>query len=834
MVLLAGCVEDVTQSEAEDGAADQAPTADAARDAARRDATLSDAMRPDATPLDASRPDATRPDATPPDASRPDASRPDASRPDATSADAASPDAARPDARTPDASAPDATPRDATPDVPHVDAAVDALVEPPDNPLGPRPAVQTCRLPEAPPLGDFDVQRAFNRLSFQRPIWFGTAPGDPQTIFVAEQGGAIYAFDDRQDVQPGDRSTFLQIAASRASNEEGLLGLAFHPAYAQNGRFFVYYSGVAAQCAGQARCSIVSEFSRQAARTADPASERIVLRFGQPFSNHNGGDLHFGPDGLLYIAVGDGGSGGDPNGNGQNTNTLLGSILRIDVDDPPAAVVNGVEVRAYRTPPDNPFADGRAGRPEIWAWGMRNPWRFSFDASTQVLWAGDVGQNAWEEVDKMVGPGNYGWNLREGMHCYNRQACPCADCIEPIWEYSHADGASISGGLVYRGPDFPELWGRYLFADFVSGRVWALQEQPNGPAAVRPIATANSPAAFGTDAAGRLYLVTHANSSIIRLVRRADPGGQPVPRLLSQTGCFSDTAHLVPAPGVVPYELNVPFWSDGATKARHIALPVNERATFAAEGAYDFPVGTQLLKTFFLDAGGNALPRRLETRILARQAAGWRGFTWRWNDDQTDAVLLDGPLDEAVRGPNGAQTWHYPSGAECDRCHTAAAGFALGFRTGQLNRTVTYPSGPANQLSALDQAGYLQLPGPPGDFAAWPRTDDEARPLETRVRALLDANCAMCHQPGGPANAQLDLRFETSLAATGLCAVPGQGDLGLVNPRIVLPGAPDRSVLLARMNRRDDAQMPPLASTQVDAAGVALVRRWIGGLARCP
>ncbi|MEZ4474367.1 MAG: PQQ-dependent sugar dehydrogenase [bacterium] len=642
-----------------------------------------------------------------------------------------------------------------------------------DDPLGPRPAVQTCRLPEAQPLGNYAMERAFSALTFDRPLWIGVAPGDAGTLYVVEQGGVITAFDDRQDVQANQTAEFLSIPVSRAGNEEGLLGLAFHPGYAQNGRFFVYYSAAGAACAGQQRCSVLSEFRRRGPRQADPASERIVLRFAQPFSNHNGGDLHFGPDGYLYVSVGDGGSGGDPQGNGQNTGTLLGSILRLDVDDPPAAVVDGVNVRAYRTPADNPFADGRGGRPEIYTWGMRNVWRMSFDPSTGVLWAGDVGQNAWEEVDRITGPGNHGWNVREGAHCYNARECPCPDCVEPIWEYSHAEGASITGGVVYRGPRLPELWGRYLFGDFVSGRLWALQERAGQAPQVTQLTTADSPSSFGTDAAGRVYVTSFGRNSIQRLVRRADPGGEPTPRLLSQTGCFTDTARFQVAPSVVPYDLNVPFWSDNAVKVRHIALPAGAQVDLPAEGPAEYPVGTVFLKTFFLDGGGGAAPRRLETRLLARQAQGWRGFTWRWRDDESDAELLEGPLDEQVRGPAGAQTWHYPGSAECDRCHTPAAGFALGWRAGQLDREVDYPTGRAGQLGALAQAGYLEAV--PAGVQPWPPLRDAAAPVVERSRALLDANCAMCHQPGGPANAQLDLRFETALADTGLCAAPTQG-----------------------------------------------------------
>lgn len=755
---------------------------------------------------------------------------------------------------------------------------------PAPNPLSPRPAAQSCALPEAPPLGDYASERAFPNLRFNRPLWIGTAPGDPDTIFVVEQGGTIYAFDDNQAVAQNARATFLQINASRDGNEEGLLGLAFHPDYANNGRLFVYYSGAGEQCGGARRCSILSEFRRAERRRVDPASERVVLRFEQPYSNHNGGDIHFGPDGYLYVSVGDGGSGGDPLNSGQTPATLLGSILRIDIEDPPPPVMEGGDgggadvceetcqwsrdgecddggpdslfdgcaygsdctdcgprppragtgIRAYRVPPDNPFADGEGGDPAIYAWGIRNVWRMAFDPVTGALWAGDVGQNAFEEIDKIVAPGNFGWKLLEGNACYRGNNCPCPGCVAPIHVYPHAQGRSVTGGVVYRGQRLPALWGRYLFADFVSGRVWALQERADQAPAVTLLTQVTQPSSFGTDAAGRVYMTSFGNQSILRLRRQAAPPGAPFPRLLSETGCFADTASHTLADSVVPYDMAQAFWSDGAAKLRAIALPADAQIGFALNGPFEFPVGTVFIKTFLLP-DGDGPARRISTRMYARQAQGWRGFTWRWNAEQTDGVLVEGAVDEEIMGPDGPQTWHYPSPAECDQCHTDVAGKSLGWRSAQLNRSVDYPRGTANQLAALDRAGYLELPAAPEDLPAWPAIADPAAPIEIRARAYLEVNCAMCHQPDGPGNAQIDLRFETPFAQTGLCDVaPGQDDLGIEDARLIAPGAPDRSVLLRRMQTLDAHRMPPIGSTVVDAAGVDLIRRWIEQINACP
>ncbi len=706
------------------------------------------------------------------------------------------------------------------------DAAPDAA--PPINPYLPRVENETCRLPEPPPIGDYVLEEAFPALDFNRPLWFGIAPDDPDTLYVAEQGGVIYAFDDDPEVE--ERAVFLQLNVSRRNNEEGLLGVAFHPEYADNGRLFIYYSASRAGCpSGASRCSNISEFRRAAAQRVDPDSERILLSFDQPYGNHNGGDLQFGPDGYLYIAVGDGGSAGDPRNHGQNTETLLGSVLRIDID---AGAPDGP---TYGIPADNPFADGEGGRPEIWAWGLRNIWRMTFDDSTGVLWAGDVGQNAYEEIDKIIEPGNYGWRIREGRHCFRANQCREEGLIEPVYEYPRNQGESITGGLVYRGPRLPELWGAYLYADYDTGRFWALREVEGGPPEVTELGRQTGITSFGQDAEGRVYFTTFANRrSIMRLGRRGPVNAAPFPRLLSETGCFADTVEHAVAPGVLPYGVNIPLWSDGATKLRYLALPPGGALSYDADNGYGAPVGTIFIKTFLLaNAQGEA--RRLETRMYTRQASGWRGFTWRWNEEQTDAVLLEGGLNEPQQTPLGEQVWRYPSRVECDQCHTEAAGYTLGWRTPQVNGTFSVRGRRYDQLTALAEAGYIALPGPAAELPVHPGLDDPATPLEGRVRALLDVNCASCHRPGTLANAQLDLRAGTPLAESRTCDVaPGQTALGIADARLIAPGDPARSVLYQRMIRRDDDGMPAVGSNVVDDDGAQLVFRWIEAMERCP
>ncbi|MEM9192138.1 MAG: PQQ-dependent sugar dehydrogenase [Myxococcota bacterium] len=703
-----------------------------------------------------------------------------------------------------------------------VDAADDATIAM-TNPLEPRVENTTCTLPEAGNLSDYDIENAFpSQDPFNRPIWVGLAPGDTNTMFVAQQGGTIFAFDNRSDAP--SRETFLDITVTRAGNEEGLLGLAFHPSYARNGRFFLNYSSVQGCPSGFSRCSVISEFARSGPRTADAGSEQRLLVVGQPFGNHNGGAMEFGPDGYLYISLGDGGSGGDPMNHGQRTETLLGNILRIDVDNVPAG-------EDYGIPPGNPFV-GEAGRDEIWSWGLRNVWRFSFDPVDGALWAGDVGQNSFEEIDKITEPSNLGWKIREGFECFGAATCRMDGLLPPVHVYGRGEGRSVTGGVVYRGTALRELWGRYIFGDFQDGPVWALEEVPGGMARETRLFNMQNPGHFGVDENGEV-LIASFNGRVFRLVRSDGAmAPEPLPMLLSETGCFSDTANHVPAAGVIPYGLNVPFWSDGLNKDRFIALPEGETATMGADGSLEFPVGTLFLKTFYVQEAGAPARRRLETRIMARQMNAWRGFTWRWNDDQSDAVLLEGAQTETIDTNDGSLEWNFPSSSQCNACHTEAAGFALGFRAQQLNRFFDYPEGRFDQLEALSGAGYISEAGA---VAPFPRLDDAAAPLEDRARAYLDTNCAMCHQPTGPGNASIDLRAATSFAEAGLCDAPvEQGDLGIAGARIFAPGDVAASVLHARINRRGDEQMPPLASTRVDTQGAALLADWINSVAACP
>jgi glucose/arabinose dehydrogenase len=345
-----------------------------------------------------------------------------------------------------------------------------------------------------------------------RPIIVTGAGDGTNRIFVATQPGTIHVFPNDPNVET--MKLFIDLRERihyrvPQENEEGFLGMAFHPRYKENGEFFVYYTNN--YQSKEERRSVISRFrvSKNDPNRADPESEEIILEIPQPYWNHNGGTIVFGPDGYLYIGMGDGGDGGDPHQNGQNTNTLLGKILRIDVD-------KREQGRNYAVPEDNPMAGLEGTRDEIWALGIRNVWRIAFDRQTGDLWAGDVGQNLWEEIDIIEKGGNYGWNLREGMHPFvekgkSEGSAPDPLFIEPIWEYHHDVGKSITGGNVYRGKAVPELKGAYLYADFVSGTVWALwyDKAQKRVTANRTIVPKGAPVVtFGEDDAGETYYTT--------------------------------------------------------------------------------------------------------------------------------------------------------------------------------------------------------------------------------------------------------------------------------------------------------------------------------------
>lgn len=593
--------------------------------------------------------------------------------------------------------------------------------------------------------------------------------------------------------------------------------MAFHPDFASNGYVYLSYTSNSGGLVSR-----ISRFSLDGTGQAlDPASEKILLTVPQPYSNHNGGQIAFGPDGYLYIGLGDGGSGGDPDGNGQNTGTLLGAMLRIDVGDGSSG--------SYTIPDDNPFVNS-GGAPEIFAWGLRNPWRWSFDKDTGELWAGDVGQNQYEEIDIIVNGANYGWNTMEGLHCYGAASCDQTGLTLPVTEYDHTQGQSVTGGYVYRGTDIPFLQGRYLYADYVTGRIWSLEETGMEQyTSTELLDSSLNIAAFAEDHNGELYIVS-LSGGIRKISGVNNSQAGQIPDLLSGWGCFQAGDVTTFSGNVIPYDINALLWSDNADKNRFMAIPDGTTIDVDSEGRFDLPVGSVVGKNFRLNG------QLIETRLLLhhQQPHGWKGYSYEWNDTETEATLLTGAKDKDINGQN----WHYPSRAECDTCHTTIAGFTLGPEIGQLNRSLVYPGTGinANQLISLESNNVLSRTLSDAEKStALYAIDDSAWSAELRARSYLHANCANCHQPGGPGGGTMDLRMATALADTRICNEAPSGEtFGLTSPVILAPGQLDASILVLRMEDTGEHRMPQLASVLVDTEAMGVIRSWISNLSGCP
>ncbi len=679
--------------------------------------------------------------------------------------------------------------------------------------------------------GQIKLVTAFPKLRFSQPLYLTAAPDNSNRIFVVQKGGKILVFPNNPQVTSA--KVFLDISKKiYPYGERGLLGLAFQPDYAKSGIFYVYYSTPGTHYSIVARYKVSSKDKD----LADPNSEQIIFRLKQPYGNHNGGMIAFGPDQMLYIGLGDGGSGGDPKDNGQNLGTLFAAILRIDPKNS----------TTYSIPKDNPFAGNTKGwKQEIWAYGLRNPWRFSFDRKTGDLWAGDVGQNAVEEIDLITKGGNYGWRLMEGNRRYgsSKHKAPTPP-IPPVIDILQSTGLarSITGGYVYRGSKIQNLIGKYLYGDYVTGNIWVLEYDKAKKKVLSntKVARLSSLDSFGEDQNGELYAIS-LSGSIMRIEGAGNGNTSKIPKKLSQTGAFKNLQSLTPTPGFIEYRVNTILWSDGTKKRRWIALPGTSKIGFDTlnpNKPWTFPVGTVLLKHIEADTGGPS-PTRLETRVLIHEKQGWAGYTYRWNAAQTDADFLPGGGITTIRvrdpkAPGGfrTQTWDFPNMSQCMQCHTAAAGYVLGPKTAQLNRDFPYANATDNELRSWNHiALFNKNIGHPQTLPRMAPQNSPWDSVEKRARSYLDANCSNCHRPGAPAPGGLDLRFDTALNKMNLVGVlPTTGNLGVPNARRITKGKKELSVLWLRMRRLDKFRMPPLGSHVVDREGSDLIGAWIDGL----
>ena len=688
-----------------------------------------------------------------------------------------------------------------------------------------RASLASLSLPiEGEQLGDYELVNAYPNLQpgFLEALLVDDVPGENRLV-VVEQQGRIKVFDDSPDTT--EAKEILDYTDKIAfTGEQGLLGMAFDPQFTQNRYVYIYYTQV------DTNRSIISRLTWNAATdTLDPATDKIVLQVDQPYHSHNGGMIAFGPDNYLYIALGDGGDGGDPHNNGQDRSTLLANVLRIDVN--PSDPSQG-----YDVPPSNPFVGEANVRPEIYAYGFRNPWRFSFDRETGDMWLGDVGQEGFEEVNVVKAGGNYGWRVYEGNQINKPELneLPESAFTFPVHTYPNAQGQSVIGGYVYRGA-VASLQGRYIFSDFSNGVVTALNWNGSSVTGSEDLGIIDGPTSFGEDRNGELLVVSRYGG-LFKFVESSSSAS--FPSQLSQTGLFSDLASLTTVDGFIEYTPSHPFWSDGTIKRRWIGVPDGNKIEFT-DNDWTFPVGSVSIKHFEMELTENtpSSATRLETRVLYHTTQGWQGFTYRWNDAQTDATIVrDGESEQLSialnDGSTRVQQYDYPGRANCAACHTQASTFLLGLETGQLNTNFSYAAVTDNQLRTLNNIELFNYNiGDASGYKVLPPLSDATASIEDRARAYLDVNCSVCHQPGGTAPTTMDLRYEVS--NDGLNAIdvaPQAGSFDITDARIIARGDQERSVLLHRMRLLDGGRMPPVSSHLVDEAAVKLIGDWIDGL----
>lgn len=728
-----------------------------------------------------------------------------------------------------------------------------------------------------PPL-PYRAQNAFPKIEFKNPTEVVQVPGSDR-LMVTEEKGKVYSFPNRPDAENPD--LVIDLAAS-APGLDHIFGITFHPKFAKNRYCYIVYALQPKLPDG----TRISRFkvSETNPPVIDPASEEIVITWIS--GGHNGCSLQFGPDGMLYFSAGDSGENFPPDGNntGQRIDDLCASIMRIDVDHPAKESTEpGKPPKLYSIPADNPFVDVPGARGEIWAYGLRNPWRMCFDADG-TLWVADVGWEVWEMIYHLKRGGNYGWSITEGSQPVASERPRGPQPIEkPFYEHGHNEARSITGGYISTGSRLPELKGAYVYGDFVTGRMWAMWK--DGDRVGKLIELADTPlgiVSFGVDSQGEILIVDYSSGTLSKLERQPPANAnQKFPRKLSETGLFADTAKHITAPGVLPYAVSAEAWADGTTSRRFFGLPEDTKLSVYSgnnpqqgtiRGKFQFPTDGVLAKTVGIETrpGDPSSWRRIETQIFHFNGVDWAAYSYVWNDAQTDAELapaegttvalsiqnsdrLDaGKFDPTSNGGTHRQTYRVASRTECLLCHSTRGGSIYGFIPGQLNRDFDYASagsytGSAGEKASAASAGrlanqlatyaHLGLFAGPVDQAAspYPNPYDESVELTQRVRSYLHMNCYHCHLRGGGGSSDFETRFDMPLEKTKMLgSIPKHGNFGIEGAEVVRAGDPARSVLYYRIAKLGLGRMPHFGSDVVDPVGLKMVGDWIAGLSVAP
>ncbi len=726
--------------------------------------------------------------------------------------------------------------------------------------------------PDPPP--PYRAERVYPKLQMSFPIAVAHIPGSDQLFTITEERSYGDTVINRIKDDPAVESGEVVLPIKGVAYD-----ITFHPQFAKNGYIYVGWNGKGAD--GKKYCRVTRwTMMPKAPWTIDKSSEKLIIEWQS--DGHNGAAVCFGLDGMLYITSGDGTSDSDTNVAGQRMDLLLSKVLRIDVEHPD-------EGKAYSVPKDNPFVGQKDIRPETWAYGLRNPWRMHCDKKTGHIWVGNNGQDLWEHIFLVRKGDNYGWSVYEGSHPFylERKLGPTPH-VKPTFEHHHSEARSMTGGIVYYGKKYPDLVGAYIYGDYSTGRIWAGKHDGDKVVWHKEIAqTRLQITGFGTDANGEILICDHngdKKGGLYTLVPTPkDLKPSTFPRKLSESGLFTSVKDHKMQPAMISYSVNAPLWSDGAYKERWLGMPGGEsKIDYSRTRGWGFPDRTVIVKSFAIEMeeGKPESRRWIETRFLTKQGNEWSGYSYLWNDDQTDGVLVESKgadREFAIKTKDGVrkQKWHYPSRSECMVCHSRAANWVLGLSEVQMNKDHDYGGCVENQLEVFERLGLfpkfnygqqvrevlrldLEQKGKSeteinDEIARLTATCGQREPatssllafsgeryrklvdpydkkadLNLRARSYLHANCAQCHVEAGGGNALFNLDFHTRPDQMKLFDIkPVHHTFNLPDARLVARGVPERSVLLHRMTHRDAGHMPPLATFNVDQEAVAMLREWI-------
>jgi glucose/arabinose dehydrogenase len=732
--------------------------------------------------------------------------------------------------------------------------------------------------PDPPP--PYRIKKVYADLKINYPIAVIHQPGSDRLIFCTQTlpyaSTAIWRMKDDPKGPPVLEKLLDQDACTYS--------FVFHPNFQNNGYIYLGLNGPSSGSAAKKSKVVRYTMNPRPPYTFDPKSEKVIIEWQS--DGHNGAALAFGHDGMLYVTSGDGTSDSDTKIVGQDMSSLLAKVLRIDVDHPDPG-------KSYSVPKDNPFVHMKGARPEIWAYGVRNPWRMTVDRKTGHLWVAQNGQDLLEQAYLVKKGENYGWSVMEGSHPFYPKRKPGpTPFVKPTVEHHHSEARSLTGGIVYYGSKLPGLRGAYIYGDYSTGKIWGVKHDGQRIFWHKELAdTRLQITGFGTDSKGEILICDHRGQDKGGFYTlETTPKDQPAstfPRKLSDSGLFRSVKGHVMEPALIPYSVNAPLWGDKAFKQRWIGLPgADTTIEFPGSRGWNFPDQTVIVKSFGLEMEeGNPASRRwIETRFLTNQKGEWFGYSYAWNDEQTEGFLVDGKgmdMPYTIKTADGTrkQVWHYPSRTECMVCHSRAANWVLGLTELQMNKVHNYGTVSDNQLRTLEHLGVFKIdwagevraamreelkakgktekeidafmdkqtrtrnqrdPVPTSMLAFAPEKYrklvdpyDAKADLALRARSYLHSNCAQCHVEAGGGNAQIDLEFTTSVDKMKILDVkPQHHTFNLPRARLISPGHSERSVLLYRMSHRKEGHMPPLATSMVDHEAVEMLREWIRQMAK--